>query len=158
MNTLICPFPTFQRLLCALAADRRRSVLARVGLHSALPNREWLVRDFILSSSDTPVPQQEPVFRVALASSPPSLPSLDPLPPPMVGSLRTLNQLAAALSVQMIQDLVAERLRTSTWAQAEFDEAGHLHVQYPPLLPPADSPPCALCAKAGLGDGGLAWG
>lgn len=42
------------------------------------------------------------------------------------GSLRSLNQLAAALGVQMLQDLVAERIQASTWAHLEFDNAGRL--------------------------------
>ncbi len=91
MNTLICPLPAFQRLLRALAEDRRRVAFARVGTHSAPPDREWLVRDFILSPSGTPAPQQDLVFRVALTSNPPAIPltpsSLDPLPPAVVGSL-----------------------------------------------------------------------
>ena len=69
------------------------------------------------------------------------------------GSLRTLNQLAAAIGVQMLQDLVAERIESSTWAQVEYDTAGHLTVRYPSVPPPSDS--CPLCAKAGLGDEGL---
>jgi molybdopterin/thiamine biosynthesis adenylyltransferase len=73
------------------------------------------------------------------------------------GSLRTLNQLAAALGVQMLQDLVAEHLRTSTWAHAGFDAVGRLTVEYPSMQPPAGSDGCALCTKAGLGDGGLGW-
>ncbi|MFQ5857644.1 MAG: ThiF family adenylyltransferase [Anaerolineae bacterium] len=73
------------------------------------------------------------------------------------GSLRTLNQLAAALGVQMLQDLVAERLRTSTWTHVEFDEVGRLAVEYPPMQQPAGADDCALCAKAGLGDEGLGW-
>jgi hypothetical protein len=72
--------------------------------------------------------------------------------------LRTLNQLAAALGVQMLQDLVAERLQASTWAHVEFDQAGHVAVQYPATPEPAAGAPCALCAKAGLGDEGLGWG
>jgi hypothetical protein len=71
------------------------------------------------------------------------------------GSLRTLNQLAAALGVQMLQDLVAERLEASTWAQVNFDEAGRLRVLYPQAPPTPDPPACALCAKAGQGDEGL---
>lgn len=72
------------------------------------------------------------------------------------GSLRTLNQLAAAVAVQMLQDLVAERLEGSAWMHAEFAEAGHLTVTYP-ATGQAGSPDCALCAKAGLGDEGLGW-
>jgi ThiF family len=65
------------------------------------------------------------------------------------GSLRTLNQIAAGLAVQMLQDLVAERLRASTWAQLEISDTGRLSVQYPPSL--AAMRGCALCAKAGRG-------
>jgi hypothetical protein len=69
------------------------------------------------------------------------------------GSLRTLNQIAAHIGVQMLQDLVAERLQTSTWAHVEFDDVGRLTVSYPnPKVPDGT---CALCAKAGLGDEGL---
>lgn len=73
------------------------------------------------------------------------------------GSLRTLNQMASALAVQMVQDLAAERLRSSTWAHIEFNEDGHLAVSYPPVQPPTGTTACALCAKAGLGDEGLGW-
>lgn len=72
------------------------------------------------------------------------------------GSLRTLNQLAAALGVQMLQDMVAERLQASTWARIEFNRAGHLTVHYPPMQH-INSRNCALCAKAGLGDEALRW-
>jgi tRNA A37 threonylcarbamoyladenosine dehydratase len=40
------------------------------------------------------------------------------------GSLRSVNQLAAGLGVQMLQDLVAERIQQSVWARLEFDQAG----------------------------------
>ena len=40
------------------------------------------------------------------------------------GSLRSLNQLAAALGVQMLQDVVSARLESSTWARIEFNEVG----------------------------------
>ena len=71
------------------------------------------------------------------------------------GSLRTLNQLAAALGVQMVQDLVAGRLTRSTWAQLTIDQTGRLSVTYPPT---ANDSSCLLCAKAGMGDNGIAWG
>ncbi len=71
------------------------------------------------------------------------------------GSLRSLNQLAAALGVQLLQDLVAERIQASTWAHVEFDNAGRLTLNYPPAPQPTDVPTCALCLKAGLGDQGL---
>lgn len=73
------------------------------------------------------------------------------------GSLHTLNQLAAALGVQMLQDVVAERIVATTWAQIECDEAGQLAVNYPAVRQQSEQRACALCAKAGLGDEGLRW-
>jgi len=70
------------------------------------------------------------------------------------GSLRSLNAVAAGLGVQMLLDLVAERLQGSTWAHLEFDQAGRLSVTYP-QIGQDNGQPCALCAKAGLGDDGL---
>lgn len=72
------------------------------------------------------------------------------------GSLRTLNQLAAAVGVQLLQDLVAERVQASTWAHLTVNAAGHLTVEYPSPPPPHAAPPCPLCARAGWGDAGLA--
>jgi hypothetical protein len=66
------------------------------------------------------------------------------------GSLGSLNQLAVALAVQMVQDLVAERLRTTTWAQLLIDDAGRLTVGYP--RPDLRNGACDLCPRAGLGD------
>ncbi|MCS7221806.1 MAG: ThiF family adenylyltransferase [Anaerolineae bacterium] len=71
------------------------------------------------------------------------------------GSLRSLNQLAVGLGMQMLQDLVAERLQASIWAHLEFDLAGRLQVTYP--QPSGEVASCPLCARAGLGDDGLAW-
>jgi predicted dinucleotide-binding enzyme len=68
------------------------------------------------------------------------------------GSLRTLNQLAAAVGVQMLQDLVIERIQTSLWAHVMVDPHGRVQVQYPSPRP-AGATPCRLCARAGLGDG-----
>jgi hypothetical protein len=65
------------------------------------------------------------------------------------GSFRSLNQMAVAVGVQMLQDLVVERLPGSTWAHLEFDDHGRLAVQYPT---PAPRPDCPLCTRAGLGD------
>jgi molybdopterin/thiamine biosynthesis adenylyltransferase len=73
------------------------------------------------------------------------------------GSLRTLNQLAAALGVQMLQDLVAERIAVTTWTRIECDDIGQLAVNYPAVRRQSVQVPCALCAKAGLGDEGLLW-
>jgi hypothetical protein len=69
------------------------------------------------------------------------------------GSLRSLNQLAAGLGGRMLQDLVGEPLQSSSWARVEFDDAGHLTVNYPQT--PSDSSACILCKKAGSGDAGL---
>jgi hypothetical protein len=72
------------------------------------------------------------------------------------GSFASLNHLAVALAVQMLLDLVSGRIQSSTWTQLEFDQSGRLAAHYPePVGRAADEPPCALCAKAGLGDGGL---
>jgi hypothetical protein len=71
------------------------------------------------------------------------------------GSLRSLNQVAAGLGLQMLQDLVADRIASSTWAQGEFEGEGRLAVRYPAPAPPTGAV-CPLCARAGLGDEGLA--
>jgi hypothetical protein len=70
------------------------------------------------------------------------------------GSLRDLNQMATAVGVQMLQDLVCERIRESIWARVEFDDAGRMRVDYP-TVQGSGSQGCALCSKAGLGDEGL---
>jgi hypothetical protein len=69
--------------------------------------------------------------------------------------LRSLNQLAAMLGVQMLQDLVAERIAATTWAQIECNEMGQVAVNYPAVRQQREQTACALCAKAGLGDEGL---
>lgn len=71
------------------------------------------------------------------------------------GSLRTVNQLAAAVAVHLLQELIAERIGRSVWAHVEFDEAGRFTVHYPSTQYPPNLSSCALCAKAGLGDVGL---
>jgi len=73
------------------------------------------------------------------------------------GSLRTLNQLAAALGIQLLQDLVVERVQTSLWAHATVDPHGRVQVQYPSPPRAAGATPCRLCTRAGLGDAGWAW-
>jgi hypothetical protein len=70
------------------------------------------------------------------------------------GSLRSLNQLAAALAVRLLEDLVAERIQGSIWARVDVNEAGRVAVDYPLGEPPPASRECPLCAKAGLGDEG----
>lgn len=74
------------------------------------------------------------------------------------GSLTAINQLAAAVGLQMLQDLVAARIQASLWAHLSFDEAGRLSVQYPTTLSAPHEAACTLCARAGLGDAGLWWG
>jgi hypothetical protein len=76
------------------------------------------------------------------------------------GSLRSLNESAVAAAVQMLEDLVAERIETSTWLHLEVDQAGRLSVRYPEFPPSATdaedgATSCKLCIKAGLGDGAL---
>lgn len=66
------------------------------------------------------------------------------------GAFWSLNQMAIALGVQMIQDLVAERLQKSTWTHVEFDNSGHMSVINPEIR--SLSKLCPLCKRAGLGD------
>lgn len=68
------------------------------------------------------------------------------------GSLRTLNQLAAALGVQMLQDLVSERLPGSTWVHGEFDQQGQLALRYVNTNNSSRFPDCPLCERTGMGD------
>ena len=62
-----------------------------------------------------------------------------------------LNQLAAALAIQLLQDLVLERVQTSRWVHLTVDPHGRVQVQYPAPMP-AGAKPCRLCASTGLGD------
>jgi hypothetical protein len=73
------------------------------------------------------------------------------------GSLRSLNELATGLAVRMLEELVAERTETSTWAHLEFSEDGRLSVSYPMLQGSPIQTTCPLCAKAGQGDEALRW-
>jgi hypothetical protein len=68
------------------------------------------------------------------------------------GSLRSLNQLAAALALRLWEDFITERVTGSTWIHAEFDQVGRMNVAYPPLTPTS---PCSLCMLLGLGEEGL---
>jgi len=69
------------------------------------------------------------------------------------GSLRSLNQLAAAVALRLWEDLVAERVRSSTWLHVEFDHAGRLSVT-DRTAPRSGT--CRLCGLAGWGEAGLA--
>jgi len=74
-----------------------------------------------------------------------------------MGSLASLNYLAAALAQRMIEDLLAERIQDTTWLQLEFDQRGRIEITYPPLPPTTDASHCRVCsALAGRGDEGLA--
>lgn len=74
-----------------------------------------------------------------------------------LGSLASLNHLAAALAQRMIEDLVAERLRETTWLQVEYDRHGRITTSYPPRAPDSIPRECRLCATLTCrGDDGLA--
>jgi len=65
------------------------------------------------------------------------------------GSLRSLNQLAAAVGLRLWEDFIAERVSESTWLHVELDHAGQLHATYPPASPVS---PCRLCALMRLSE------
>jgi hypothetical protein len=69
------------------------------------------------------------------------------------GSLRSLNQLAAAVAMRMLEELVTEAISTTTWAHLQYDVNGRFAVWYPEAPTAVES--CALCARAGLGDEGF---
>lgn len=72
------------------------------------------------------------------------------------GSLASLNHLAAAAGLRMLEDLVAERLTESVWLRLEFDPRGRLSTRYLERANHAVPGHCALCVTlAGLGDAGL---
>jgi hypothetical protein len=69
------------------------------------------------------------------------------------GSLRSLNQLAAALGLRLLEDLVGERVRGSAWLRVEFGEDGLPQLR---ALHSLQTGHCLLCALAGSGDAGIA--
>ncbi len=79
------------------------------------------------------------------------------------GSLASLNHLAVSLALRLYEDLLSERVQTSTWIHLEFDDAGRLAVNSPiPQFPNSPIPqfpnsptPCRLCALTGWGEEGL---
>ncbi len=73
------------------------------------------------------------------------------------GSLRTLNMMAVSVGVQLLCDLVAERVRNSRWVRLEYDENGTLTVQRVDRSKTETSSQCPLCAKAGMGEKSLLW-
>lgn len=72
------------------------------------------------------------------------------------GSLASLNHLAVALAQRMIEDLVAEKIDDSMWAQLEYDEHGKMDVIYPPLHRNLATSTCKLCESlTGRADNGV---
>ncbi|MGH8549014.1 MAG: HesA/MoeB/ThiF family protein [Methylococcales bacterium] len=70
------------------------------------------------------------------------------------GSLRSMNQIAAGIAVQLLQDLVAERIHDSTWVHIEFGSDGRINVTYPE---PSRNTRCSVCAHSGQGDLEIVW-
>jgi hypothetical protein len=74
------------------------------------------------------------------------------------GSLRSLNMEAAGVAVQILCDLVAERLRSSTWIRVEYDSKANLRVRQTYFhRGEQNQPSCSLCLRAGMGDDGMNW-
>jgi len=73
------------------------------------------------------------------------------------GSLCTLNMMAVSVGVQLLCDLVAERVRDSRWMRLEYDESGALTVQQVDRREAQAPSQCPLCAKAGMGEKSLLW-
>jgi len=84
----------------------------------------------------------------ALGAALPSTVSGDRL---RAGSSAALNAMATSLAVHLLLDLVADRLRRTLWLHLDFDQAGHLTVQYP-LTTSSAATDCPLCARAGAGE------
>ncbi len=73
------------------------------------------------------------------------------------GSLRTLNMLAASVAVQMLCDLLAERLQSTTWMQLQYDRSGALHIEHTARQTPVAADYCPLCQRSGFGLDGIFW-
>lgn len=75
------------------------------------------------------------------------------------GSLASLNEVAAALGIRMLEDLMMARLASSTWLQGNYDADGKLHIKYPEQNPSQlgqSNKPCSICASiSAQGDAGL---
>jgi hypothetical protein len=68
------------------------------------------------------------------------------------GSLRSLNGIAAAIAQRLWEDLIADRVRASTWLRIEYDAAGRPSITEP--MPPRPVA-CRLCDLLCRGDDGL---
>jgi hypothetical protein len=73
------------------------------------------------------------------------------------GSLRTLNMIAVSVGIQLLCDLIAERLRRSHWVRLEYDENGRFTIQQVERSNLQVTENCPLCLKIGLGEKGLLW-
>lgn len=69
------------------------------------------------------------------------------------GSLRSLNQINTHLGLRLLEDLLDQRITTSTWLRLEYSPQGQPSLTH---LTPALSTDCPLCRQAGRGDDGLA--
>jgi hypothetical protein len=67
------------------------------------------------------------------------------------GSLRSLNQMAAGLGLQLLQDLASGVVPGSRWARLEVDDTGRLTV-LEPRSGTGSGRLCEWCARAGRGD------
>jgi hypothetical protein len=65
------------------------------------------------------------------------------------GSLQSLNRMAVALALRMLEDLVVGRIQRSTWVQCDFDAEGMPSFAFPRG---AANAACELCPRAGEGD------
>jgi molybdopterin/thiamine biosynthesis adenylyltransferase len=65
------------------------------------------------------------------------------------GSLRSVNQIAVHLGLNLLENLIVGRLQGSVWLRWEVDENGLPRLQTQPVSPTEG---CPLCALAGAGD------
>jgi len=74
-----------------------------------------------------------------------------------MGSLRTLNMLAASVAVQMLCDLAAARIRSSTWVHVQYDQSSLVRMERIVRRASEAQVNCPLCIRAGLGLDGITW-
>jgi hypothetical protein len=68
------------------------------------------------------------------------------------GSLRSLNMVAAGLAIRLLEDFVGQRVESSHWIQADYQEDGRLAVHAPET---PENRSCSMCRFTGFGDDGL---
>ncbi|MCW5933653.1 MAG: ThiF family adenylyltransferase [Fimbriimonadia bacterium] len=66
-----------------------------------------------------------------------------------MGSLRSLNEMAVGLAVQMLLDFVSGAIQGSFWQQLELSPQGRASIAHPA---PNRDPACRLCASLGKAD------